>query len=66
VQCGGVTVNPGDYLVADADGVVVVPEAAAERVVELLAQYADKEARMVPIINETRSMLKAIERYNRY
>jgi 4-hydroxy-4-methyl-2-oxoglutarate aldolase len=66
VQCGGVTVNPGDYLVADADGVVVVPQAAAERVVELLAQYADKEARMVPIINETRSMLKAIERYNRY
>ena len=66
VQCGGVTVNPGDYLVADADGVVVIPQAAAERVVELLAQYADKEARMVPIINETRSMLKAIERYNRY
>ena len=66
VQCGGVTVNPGDYLVADADGVVVVPQGAAERVVELLAQYADKEARMVPIINETRSMLKAIERYNRY
>lgn len=66
VQCGGVTVVPGDYLVADADGVVVVPQAAAERVVQLLAQYADKEARMVPIIRETKSMLKAIERYNRY
>ncbi|MCW5625552.1 MAG: RraA family protein [Burkholderiales bacterium] len=66
VQCGGITVHPGDYVVADADGVVVVPQAAAGRVLELLAQYADKEAKMVPIIEETRSMLKALERYNRY
>ena len=66
VQCGGITVNPGDYLVADADGVVVVPQAAAERVVELLKQYADKETKMVPIIKEHKSMLKALEIYNRY
>jgi regulator of RNase E activity RraA len=66
VTCGGIVVNPGDYLVGDADGVVVVPQAAAEQVVEFLKQYADKEARMIPIIEETRSMLKAIERYNRY
>ncbi|MBK8017924.1 MAG: RraA family protein [Betaproteobacteria bacterium] len=66
VQCGGITVNPGDYLVADADGVVVVPQGAAERVVELLKQYADKETKMVPIIKEHKSMLKALEIYNRY
>ncbi|MBL8535051.1 MAG: RraA family protein [Betaproteobacteria bacterium] len=66
VQCGGITVNPGDYLVADADGVVVVRQAAAERVVELLKQYADKETKMVPIIKEHKSMLKALEIYNRY
>lgn len=66
VTCGGVTVQPGDYLVGDADGVVVVPQAAAAQVVELLEQYADKEARMIPIIKETKSMLKALERYNRY
>ena len=66
VSCGGVMVHPGDYLVADADGVVVVPQAAADRVVELLRQYADKESRMVPIIREQKSMLKALEIYNRY
>lgn len=66
VQCGGVAVAPGDYIVADADGVVVVPQAAAERVIELLAQYADKESRMIPIIQEHKSMLKALEIYKRY
>jgi regulator of RNase E activity RraA len=66
VRCGGIVVRPGDWIVADADGVVVVPTEAAERVVELLAAYADKEAKMLPIIRETKSMLKALERYNRY
>jgi regulator of RNase E activity RraA len=66
VMCGGIEVRPGDYLVADADGVVVVPQAAAEQVVGFLKQYADKEARMVPIIQEKKSMLKALEIYNRY
>lgn len=66
VQCGGVMVRPGDYIVADADGAVVVPADATQRVLELLRQYADKETRMIPIIRETGSMLKALEIYNRY
>ncbi|MBX9964312.1 MAG: RraA family protein [Burkholderiales bacterium] len=66
VQCGGVMVYPGDYIVADADGAVVVPQQAAAQVVALLKAYADKETKMVPIIEETKSMLKALERYNRY
>ena len=32
VCCGGVTIVPGDVIVADADGVVVLPAALAERV----------------------------------
>jgi len=66
VLCGGVLVRPGDYLVGDADGVVVVPAAAAEKVVGLLKQYDDKESKMIPIIEREKSMLKALEIYNRY
>jgi len=38
VVCGGVTVMPGDVIVADGDGVIVVPRAKAVEV----AQYAKK------------------------
>ncbi len=66
VQCGGVLVRPGDYIVGDPDGVVVVPQKAAEKVVALLRQYDDKESKMIPIIEREKSMLKALEIYNRY
>jgi 4-hydroxy-4-methyl-2-oxoglutarate aldolase len=66
VQCAGVLVTPGDFIVGDTDGVVVVPQQAASRVVELLADYDDRESRMIPIIKQERSMLKALEIYGRY
>lgn len=66
VTCAGVLVKPGDYLVGDLDGVVVVPQEAAARVVELVLQYDDKESKMIPIIEREKSMLKALEIYQRY
>jgi len=35
IACGGVLVLPGDYLVGDADGVVVVPSSVVGKVAEL-------------------------------
>jgi regulator of RNase E activity RraA len=66
VTCGGILVRPGDYIVGDPDGVVVVPQEAAEKVVALLKQYDDKESKMIPIIEREKSLLKALEIYNRY
>jgi 4-hydroxy-4-methyl-2-oxoglutarate aldolase len=35
VECAGVTVSPGDLVVGDADGVVVIPQAIEERVLAI-------------------------------
>jgi len=66
VVCGGVLVRPGDWIVADKTGVVVVPKESLPQVLKLLRQYDDKETKMVPLIKETKSMGKALEKFNRY
>ena len=66
VKCAEVMVRPGDYIVGDTDGVVVVPQEAAEKVIALLKDYDARESKMVPIIKQQKSMLKALEIYGRY
>ncbi|NND05168.1 MAG: RraA family protein [Saprospiraceae bacterium] len=66
VMCAQVMVHPGDFIVGDNDGVVVVPEDSAEAVIALLADYDDKETKMVPIIKREKSMLEALKIYGRY
>jgi 4-hydroxy-4-methyl-2-oxoglutarate aldolase len=66
VTCGGVVVRPGDWIVADKTGVVVVPVEALPQVLRLLRQYDEKETKMLPLIEETKSMGKALEKFNRY
>ncbi|WP_438353633.1 fumarylacetoacetate hydrolase family protein [Microbacterium sp. CJ88] len=42
IGCGGTTVQPGDVIVGDADGVIILPPALVEEVVEAaLAQEAE-------------------------
>ena len=43
IACGGVTVMPGDIIIADDDGVVVLPVAMAEKVIEDSLQHAEWE-----------------------
>jgi len=66
VQCAGVWVRPGDYVVGDATGVVVVPVEKAAEVVKLIKQYDEKESKMLKIIKDRKSMLEALKQYNRY
>jgi regulator of RNase E activity RraA len=44
IQCGGALVRPGDVLVGDDDGVVVVPSWFAEECVHLVEEHEAVEA----------------------
>ena len=44
IQCGGVLVRPGDVLVGDGDGVVVVPSWFAEECVNIVEEHEGVEA----------------------
>ncbi|KIO59840.1 RraA family protein [Bacillus amyloliquefaciens] len=43
VSCGGVTVKPGDIIIGDQDGIVVIPSEDALRLLEKARQTAAKE-----------------------
>lgn len=65
VVCAGVEVHPDDIIVADLDGVVVVPRADAARVLELAQEMDFKEHSMYPYIEKYKSIVKAVEQYGR-
>ncbi|NLP84039.1 fumarylacetoacetate hydrolase family protein [Microbacterium sp. CFH 90308] len=44
VACGGATVLPGDVVVGDADGVIVIPRAIAEEVADAALAQEDEDA----------------------
>lgn len=45
IACGGVAVNPGDFIVADEIGVTVVRAERAEEIVGLAREQAEREQR---------------------
>lgn len=46
IQCGGVTVNAGDYIVADEDGIAVIPKEQLADVYAAGKARTDKDAAM--------------------
>jgi regulator of RNase E activity RraA len=65
ILCDGVTVRAGDIVVADADGVAVVPREGAEKILALAQQLDFKEHSMYPIIEKTRSIVEAVRQMGR-
>jgi regulator of RNase E activity RraA len=65
VECAGVTVRPGDIIVAGEDGVVRVPQEKAEAVLKKAQEIDAKEDKMVPLIRQLKSLRKVIQMFNR-
>lgn len=65
VVCDGVPVNPGDIVVADNDGVAVVPIARAREVLKLAQDMDFKEHSMYPVIEKLKSLGDAIRQFGR-
>jgi regulator of RNase E activity RraA len=65
VECAGVTVKPGDIIVADEDGVVSVPQEKAEVVLKRAQEIDERESKMEPLIRQYKSLLKVVQMFNR-
>jgi regulator of RNase E activity RraA len=65
VTCAGVRVNPNDIVVADEDGVAVVPRAHAAEILKRAQELDDTEHRMYPFIEKFRSIKEAVAKFGR-
>ena len=65
VVCDGVAVTPADIIVADADGVVVVPRATAAQVLALAQEMDFKEHSMYAWIEKLKSIQEAVKKFGR-
>src|SRR2546427_8955251 len=65
VVCDGVPVAAGDIVVADSDGVVVVPKAVAPQVLKLAQDMDFKEHSMCAYIEKLKSIEEAVAKFGR-
>jgi len=63
--CDGVAVNAGDIIVADQDGVVVVPREHAPEILIKAQQLDNTEHSMYPFIEQYHSIVEAVKRFGR-
>lgn len=65
VVCDGVQVRPGDLVVADADGVAIVPQERAAAVLERAQELDYKEHSMYSEIEKLKSIVEAVKKTGR-
>ena len=65
VRVGGVVVHPGDLVVGDVDGVVVVPQAQAQEVLKMAQEIDARELEQAKLILAEKSLRKGLAKYGR-
>lgn len=62
IKFAGVQVKPGDIVIADGSGVVIIPQAKLAEVVAAATEIADQEAKMAEEVRTGKSMVEILER----
>lgn len=65
IVCGGVLVKPGDIIVGDADGVVVIPKEKLKEVLETALKIEEAEKKITTELSKSTSILNVIKKYSR-
>jgi len=66
LEIGGVRIAPGDWIVADRDGIVVIPAGVAEEVVSAAEQKASTESEIRAAVRAGTTPLDAYEEYGTF
>lgn len=61
IQCGGVIVRPGDLIVGDRDGVVVVAQETARDVLTRALAIFDREVKIMDLLHQGKTTLEIYE-----
>ena len=60
---GPITINPGDYLIGDVNGVVVLPKELAEKALPLMAKQVEADSKMAVEIQKGMTFTEASKRF---
>ncbi|MED4581180.1 RraA family protein [Brevibacillus choshinensis] len=64
ISCGGVSIQPGDIMVADADGVVVVPQSMEEQILEqALDKLKKDQVREASVAGNREAVIQYLDKF---
>lgn len=63
IECGGVIVNPGDYIFADVDGIVVIPNQVLEKTIAAALEKVNGEGKVRAEILAGSTLRAVYEKY---
>ena len=63
VQCGGVQVRSKDLVIADENGVVIVPKERIDEVYKIAIEFYKKENKMIEELKKGRSITDVDKEY---
>ena len=63
VVCGGILIHPGDFIIGDDDGVVVIPANRISEILVLAEEIENKERKIVEYLKAGHKFSEAVEKF---